>query len=100
MYRNKNYNIEEALTYIPDGESDFEDLNDSDSDFEPEDVTVNEVDLDFVASNPDELVQHQNVSVDLEDQESFDQECSDYCDNDNKPLATMVKNKNKPVTVK
>ena len=65
MYRNKNYNIEEALTYILDGESDFEDLNDSDSDFEPEDVTVNEVDVDFVASNPDELVQHQNVSVDL-----------------------------------
>ena len=45
MYRNKNYNIEDALTYILDGESDFEDLNDSDSDFEPEDVTVNEVDL-------------------------------------------------------
>ena len=53
MYRNKNYNIEEALTYILDGESDFEDLNDSDSDFEPEDVTVNEVDVDFVSSNPD-----------------------------------------------
>lgn len=100
MYRNKNYNIEEALTYILDGESDFEDLNDSDSDFEPEDVTVNEVDVDFVASNPDELVQHQNVSVDLEDQESFDQECSDFSDNDNEPLANMVKNKNKPVTVK
>ena len=100
MYRNKNYNIEEALTYILDGESDFEDLNDSDSDFEPEDVTVNEVDVDFVASNPDELVQHQNVSVDLEDHESFDQACNDFSDNDNEPLANMVKNKNKPVTVK
>ena len=45
MYRNKNYNIEDTLTYTLDGESDFEDLNDSDSEFEPEDVTVNEVDL-------------------------------------------------------
>ena len=53
-----------------------------------------------MASNPDELVQHQNVSVDLEDQESFDQECSDFSDNDNEPLANMVKNKKKPVTVK
>ena len=41
-----------------------------------------------------------DVSVDLEDQESFDQECSDFSDNDNEPLANMVKNKNKPVTVK
>ena len=41
MYRNKNYHIEEALTYILDGEIDFEYLNDSDSDFEPEDVTGN-----------------------------------------------------------
>ena len=98
MYRNKNYNTEEALTYILDGESDFEDLNDTDSDFEPEDVTVSEVDVNFVASNPDELVQHQNVSVDLEDQESFDQKCSDFSDNDNEPLAKTVKNKNKPVT--
>ena len=100
MYRNKNYDIEEALTYILDGESDFEDLNDSDSDFEPEDVTVNEVDVDFVASNPDEFVQHQNVSVDLEDQKSFDQACSDFSDNDNEPLTNMVKNKNKPLTLK
>ena len=53
-----------------------------------------------MASNPDELVQHQNVSVDLEDQESFDQECSDFSDNDNEPLVNMVRNKNKPVTVK
>ena len=90
MYRNKNYHIEEALTYILDGEIDFEYLNDSDSDFEPEDVTGNQVDVDFVASNLDELVQRQNVSVDLEDQASFDQKCSDFSDNDNEPLANMV----------
>ena len=72
----------------------------TDSDFEPEDVTLNEVDVDFVVSNPDELVQHQNVSVNLEDQECFEQECSDFSDNDNEPLANMVKNKNKPVTTK
>ena len=58
------------------------------------------MDVDSVASNPDELVQHQNVSVDPEDQESFDQECSDFSDNGNEPLANMVKNKNKPLTVK
>ena len=90
MYKNKNYHIEEALTYILDGEIDFEYLNDSDPDFEPEDVTGNQVDVDFVASNLDELVQRQNASVDLEDQASFDQECSDFSDNDNEPLANMV----------